>query len=247
MSTARMNLFWLIMFGAMLPLSVVVATKLAGRSFERVRFQSQTIRVKGYAEKGIASDLAVWRATIAVPTDDIASGYLQLDDDRSTVKAFLAANGFETNMVTFSPVEITTNYQRNDKGQRTNEVDSYTLKQAFSLSSNDVIRIATLAQDAGSLLGEGIEIRSDRPEYLFTKLNDLKLDMLAEATSNGVDRAHRLITGSGNTLGSLRSASQGVFQITSEHSTEVSSYGINNTSSIRKTIKAVVTLEYGIE
>lgn len=71
--------------------------------------------------------------------------------------------------------------------------------------------------------------------------------MLEKATANGRERVVKLISASDASIGALRSASQGVFQITPINSTDVSSYGINDTSTINKAIKAVVTVQYEIE
>jgi len=129
----------------------------------------------------------------------------------------------------------------------TNAIEAYVLTQRLSIESGQVESVANAARDVSALIGQGIELQAEAPQYLYTALDDLKLELLAEATANGHERAVRLVTGSPNRVGSLRGASQGVFQITPAHSTEVSSTGVNDTSSLRKVTKAVVTLEYAIE
>ena len=89
--------------------------------------------------------------------------------------------------------------------------------------------------------GGGVELSCDSPRYLYTRLDDLKLAMIADATRNARERAELLVAGSPNTLGPLQSASQGVFQITPAFSNEVSGTGMNDTTSLHKVIKAVVT------
>ena len=73
------------------------------------------------------------------------------------------------------------------------------------------------------------------------------MELLAEATSDGYKRAHLMADNSGGKVGKLVEANQGIFQITEPDSTAVSSYGIYDTSTIEKEIKAVVTLKYLIE
>ncbi len=247
MSSSRLNLFWLIIFGLTLPVSVVISTQLARRSFERVRIRGQTITVKGYAERDITSDLATWSAKLVTREAELAGAYARLERDRTSLLEYLAGKGFEASSVALAPVDIDTLRRRDEKGNLTNAIESYVLSQRLSIESTQVQTIADAARDVSALIGQGVELQAELPRYLYTKLDDLKLELLAEATANGHERAVRLVTGSPNTVGSLRGASQGVFQITPAHSTEVSSTGINDTDSVRKVTKAVVTLEYAIE
>jgi uncharacterized protein len=78
------------------------------------------------------------------------------------------------------------------------------------------------------------------PMYFYTKIADLKIDMLALATKDARNRAGKIAENAGSKLGELKSAKMGVFQITPINSNEVSDYGINDTSSIEKEIMSVV-------
>lgn len=247
MSNARINLFWLIIFGATLPLGVVLSTHLARRSFEKVKLRGQTITVKGYAEQRITSDLAMWSARVSVDDPDRTTAYKNLERDRTLLLDYLEGNGFGADRVDFSPVGISSTRKLDEDGDRTNEIDFYTVSQRFSIESDDVARVSRLAKESSSLIARGVALDADSPRYLYTQLDAMKLEMIARATANARQRALRLVDGSGNGLGPLRSASQGVFQITPAYSTEVASYGYNDTSSIDKAIKAVVTVEYAIQ
>ncbi len=247
MTNARINLFWLIIFGVTLPLGVVLSTHLARRSFEKVKLRDQTIRVKGYAEQSIVSDRAQWSASISRRGVDRTAAYNQLQKDRAALLAFLTSHGFEPEVVHATPVGIYELIKRDAKGNRTNEIEYYTVSQRFTIESTDVQEVAAVANAAAALIAEGINLEADPPDYLYTKLNDLKLEMLARSTANARQRAEKLVSASSNTLGALRSASQGVFQITPAYSNEVSNSGFSDTSSIHKKIRAVVTLEYAIQ
>jgi hypothetical protein len=85
------------------------------------------------------------------------------------------------------------------------------------------------------------------PNYFYTKLDELKIEMLATATENAKQRAENMAKASGNRIGFMRSARMGVFQITSPNSTDVSDSGINDTSSIEKKVTAVVSVTFSIE
>ncbi|MHB1156013.1 MAG: SIMPL domain-containing protein [Phycisphaerales bacterium] len=246
MSTARIHLFWLIIFTCTLPLGVVFSTHLARKSFEKVKLRDQTITVKGYAEQPITSDLATWTAGIVTRNADRTAAYQQLEQQRTQLLAYLNQRGFAEQTVRFQPVDIEAQYKRGEKGERTNTIELYEVSQSFTIQSDKVQLIAATARDASELIGRGIELQAGSPRYLYTQLGDMKLEMIGKATTNAHERAGRLLTGSGNALGDLKSASQGVFQITPAYSTEVSGDGENDTSSIDKVIKAVVTVEYAI-
>ena len=85
------------------------------------------------------------------------------------------------------------------------------------------------------------------PSYLFSKLEDLKLDLLAKATANAKARAETLAAAGNAKLGSIMSASQGVFQINQPLSTETSSYGMYDTETIEKDVRCVVNVEFAVE
>lgn len=246
MSTARINLFWLIIFTLTLPIAVVLSTNLARKSFERVKMDGQTVTVKGYAELPITSDHAEWSTRIVERDADLTKAYTNLENKRERLLDYLNQHGFPTSQVTLGPVDISELRTRDAKGNYTNNIEYFVLRQRFSIASNDVQRIAGAARGAGDLIRDGINLDSSSPSYLYTKLDEKKLEMLEQATANARERAQLLVGGSGTTLGPMRSASQGVFQITSAFSNEVSSGGYNDTSSLEKVVKAVVTVEYNI-
>ncbi len=235
------------LLGLCLAIGMIVSSWIGARTVERIKVRDQTIEVKGYAEKLITSDLALWSATITTRSTNLVDAYAAIERDAAKVMAFLAEKGFPEDHVAVSPVAVGQQYRLTEKGQETNEIERYVLRQTFSLQSNDVNLIAATARDASTLLREGVEIDSHAPQYLFTRLEDMKLEMIGAATANARERIKRLLEGSGVGVGRLRSASQGVFQITPAHSTEVSNYGRNDTTTIEKSIKAVVTIEYEIE
>ena len=88
---------------------------------------------------------------------------------------------------------------------------------------------------------------SSAPEYFYTKLDELKIEMLAKATENAKQRAESMTKATGNKIGFMRSAKMGVFQITPVTSTDVSDWGVNDTTSLYKKVMAVVTVSFAIE
>lgn len=242
----RQQWLGLFLLGAALALGLVSAALVGAHALTRIKLSHQTIEVKGYAEKRVTSDWAVWMATFSVRTPALADGYRTLSEQRTRVLAFLESQGLSAKGVAMAAVDVVTEHRRDEKGEETDEVTGYRLTQGLSVSTGDVLLVEQVSRESSALLGEGIEFQSDAPAYDCTKLDDLKLAMLGEATRNARQRAETLTSGSGGRVGALASASQGVFQITPVHSTEVSDYGKYDTSTIEKAVKAVVTVEYSL-
>lgn len=247
MSPARTNLLLLVLFGVTLPLSVVVSTNLARKSFEKVKLRDQTINVKGYAERRITSDHATWNGTIEAQDADLKQAYVRVESGRAKLVDAMTSVGVKPDMLKASATNYQTLFRRDEKGNATNQIEGYRVSQAFTFETGNVSLAEKASQAAGELIRDGVEIASAAPQFRYTKMDEMKLQMLGEASANARARAEMLIGQGAGHLGSLKSASQGVFQITSPNSTEVSDAGENDTQSVDKVIKAVVTLEFGIE
>ena len=152
----------------------------------------------------------------------------------------------EEDMV-FSSIDTNPIYEVNYNGQYTNNIIAYRLYQRVQVSSADVDKLSRIAREATELINEGIEFQSFPPQYYYSKIADLKVSMLGEATKDAKNRAEQISQNTGSSIGALKSAKMGVFQITPLYSTEVSDYGINDTSSLEKEITAVVTCTFEIK
>ncbi len=233
--------------GFMLALGLVLASMIISGTIKKIKLTDQKISVKGYAEKQIKSDLGIWSGEFSVFSTDMVSAYTKLEADLGKVVKYLESKGIKKESITISSVITNRQYKVNDQGNPTNELIGFTLSQTISVTLGNVQLITTVANESTELIKQGIEFISYAPQYYYTKINDLKIEMLGEAAKDARIRADQLAKNSGSEVASLVSASQGVFQITPKNSTEVTDTGMFDTSSIEKTIKAVITLEYSIE
>ena len=131
-----------------------------------------------------------------------------------------------------------------DNGMPSNIVEGYRLTQSVEIKSQDVNKIEDISRASTELINQDVQFQSQPPRYFYTKLNDLKISMLAEASKDARRRAEMLVENSGSKISGLRSSKMGVFQITAPFSNEVSDYGINDTSSKEKEITSVVNAEF---
>ena len=229
-----------------LGIALILMACIASRSFYAVKSLSNTISVTGSAQQVITSDVAKWNVMLT-RTVDIAAlqeGSNQIADDLAALKAFLKKNGVEDTAIKIAPVNVNT---LSGKNNDYSTPSSYQLMQTVEVTGKDVEKLTKIAQDSSSLLAQGTMVSTMSLEYFYSKLADLKVQMLAEATKNAQERARNIAESAGANLGPIRSADMGVMQVTAENSIDVSDYGVFDTSSIRKQITAVVRATFAVE
>lgn len=233
-----------------LAVALVLASMVIGWSITRVKNQEQTVTVTGSARKRIKSDLVVWKAAVAYQAPQLSEAYQALSSGVPKVKAYLVSKGIPAEQITISSITTTTlqSKARNEEGEEmaTGEITGYSLKQELEVRSTDVDKIARVARESTELINQGILLESMPPEYLYTKLGDLKIEMLGEAAKDAKVRAEQIATSTGSRIGDVRSAKMGVMQITAADSNEVSDYGMNDTTSVDKDITAVVNVSFSV-
>jgi uncharacterized protein len=232
--------------GVALAAGLIVAAALVARSLERIKLAGDRITVKGYAEEQVVSDAGLWRGTVTVRAADLQAGYRQLEADTERVKKLLESVAGPGAAVSVAPVTSRPQYEIGPGGAQTGRIVGYELDRSFELTSPDVALIGRVAAGASALISDGISMNSWPPQYFFSDLNAVKVRLIGAATRDAQARAEQFASGSGVTVGTLRSASQGVFQITRPNSTETADYGSYDTSTVEKVVKAVVTVEYSV-
>ncbi len=116
--------------------------------------------------------------------------------------------------------------------------------QGFYIESKDVSKVTQLAQEASEILSAGVELIAESPDYYLTNIESEKIALLGLAIENAKARAEEIAKRTQSKITGLKSASQGVFQVTEKNSMEVSDYGLFDTKSLEKTIKCVVSTEF---
>lgn len=238
----------IIILGVCIAAATIVSSIILSQGFLKItKFVREQINVTGSAQKDIKSDLIVWRGSFSRRKPALSDGYKALKEDLNKVRAYLAAKGVKDNEIIVSQIATETIYKKNEKGNNTNTVEAYDLSQYVEVKSKDVDRITQVSRESTELIDQGVEFFSGMPEYFYTKLDELKIEMLAKATENAKLRAENMVKATGNKIGFIRSARMGVFQITPITSTEVSDWGVNDTSSLEKKVTAVVSASFAIE
>jgi hypothetical protein len=143
------------------------------------------------------------------------------------------------------------NFKLTAQGMQTRDIDSYEVNQTVSITSSDIEKIKELSLKVSELIGKGISLRTNVPQYFLNrdKLEKAKVELLANATASAKQRADQFATNSGTRIGRLVSARQGVFQIAGDNPSDTSADNNNNfsqydTMSVNKVLKLAVTLSY---
>ena len=252
MGESRPQLFGMLA-GLFLAAGLVLSSILGTTAWVKIK-NSQYISVKGSARKNIKSDLAVWSATFSVEAPTLLEAQRKLKDDRGKVDKFLNDTGMTNHFFNAISIEELTaifeNQVTNSEHAGWKMVSSqqktigYKLKQAVEARSTDVDRASQLDSDSTALVEEGVMLTTDAPKFIYTQASEAKIEMLAEATKDARARAEQ-IAGQGNRqLAGLHDADMGVFQITPLHSSDTSGEGLNDATSLEKTITAVVTATF---
>jgi uncharacterized protein len=246
----RLN-FSSLLAAAVLALAAVACTVLlarAGVQAFRIKHAEQRIVVTGSATRRIKSDFAVWRAVVKSQAPEMAQAYKKLSVDVPALAAFVKSRGVDPKDIKISAASIQELHPRDREGREMVETTvAYVTEQGVEVSSADIEKVEKVSREATELIDRGIFIHSESPLYIYTKLAELKIQMLAEASKDARTRAEQIATNAKSRLSSLINARMGVMQINPAYSTEVSAEGNNDKTSLEKDVLAVVTATFGVE
>ena len=228
--------------------AVVLSAIVLGNAWN-YRYRSQeTISVTGLATKDFASDLIVWDGSYSRKSMDLKDAYAQLKSDETNIRKYLSGKGIDEKEVVLSAISIDKDFESiyDSQGQQTGQrFTGYNLTQTVTIQSSDIDKVENVSREVTELIQQGIEFNSSSPSYFYTKLADLKLDLLAKAAEDARKRAETIAKNSGSAVGDLKKSNMGVFQITARNSNEDYSYGgAFNTDARYKTASITIRAEF---
>ena len=210
-----------------------------------------TVAVTGLGETTFTSDMIVWKGRIEVENYDKLAGYQQIEKNQKKVAQYLRENGVSDDEVKFSFISTDKLFNSiyNDNGNYVgSRFAGYQFWQTFTVTSFNVDKIERISREISSLISQNIDIDSYTPDYYYTKLDDLKLELIEKASSDAYARAKNIVNNAGGRLGKASNARLGVFQITDPTGDEDYSYGGSfNTSSKEKKARITVRMEYKLK
>ncbi len=230
--------------GLFLAAGLVFSSMLGTKAWVKIK-NSQFITSKGSTRKNVTSDLVVWKGSFTTEAPTLLEAQHKLKDDAARVGQFLGGDGI-TNPV-FQPIaieEIMASVSNETNGETISRQRTvgYKLTQKVRVESADVGRVAQL--DTTPLVEQGVLFTTEPPQFLYTKVAEEKIEMLADATKDARARAEQIAMQGSRSIANLHDAEMGVFQITPLHESDTSGEGESDTSSLDKTITAVVTATF---
>jgi hypothetical protein len=225
--------------------ALVVSALVWGAFFRSARVTNNTLSVTGSAKQTVTSDLA--KVTIAVektvPQSQLGIGYSQMARDINAVKAHLTTQGADASKIVVTAVM--TNREWDNNNQFSND-PRYSLRQTVEYQSSNVEQVTKLSQSVTALSNQGIVVSIESVQYFYSKLADVRVELLGDAVADATARARRIAESAGRHIGPIQSASSGVVQVLPVNSVEISDYGAYDTSHIEKEITVTVKAAFGV-
>jgi hypothetical protein len=241
-------------------ISIIITALILGTAFKNRNENLDTISVVGLGTTDFVSDEILWSGSYATKSFDIKEAYNKMISDQKIVSDFFLSKGFKKEEFTFGAVQFNKRFREvrienpeNVYQTKYEQVfDGYEATQTITFSAKkntDLMkRIEEVSSKTSELINSGIELTSNSIQYTYSNLPNLKHSLIEKASKDASERAQKIVKTADGSLGKLKSASMGVFQITGQGSTEEDSYGGNfDTYSKNKTARITVRLEYELD
>ena len=224
-------------------LGLAVAGMFVGGGISKGRTADRFVTVRGVSEREAKADLALWPIRFVAADNDLARAQIRITESADKVRAFLTKNGIDAARVEVSQYNVV-DTQANQYGSR-DTASRFIIQQTIMVRSNTPDVVFEASQKVSELVNGGVILNSSEgggggPTYLFTKLNDIKPPMIAEATASARQSAEQFAKDSGSALGSIRQATQGYFSILPRDQAP----GIEEAHQRQKIVRVVTTVEY---
>ena len=234
--------------GVCLLLGLVVGGWVLGSEIKDIKLADRYVTVKGLVERTVKSDMAIWPVRFKETGNDLPQVFAKSQSDKDGVLKFFAAQGVTPKEISVGQIRVTdklaNEYSGNNTGPR------YIVEQTVTVQSGEVDKIAKAGEKTADLVKAGIVVGGSEGQggikYKFNGLNALKPDMITEATRNARSSADRFAADSGSQVGSIKSASQGVFSISAADSISTGDEGGGDSgdASMMKKVRVVATVDY---
>lgn len=246
----------IVAFGVLISFAWVISSFVLANGLASINTHN-AISVTGTAERMVTSDAGKWNFMLARQATPEAYGYTakQLKDAQVVVVKYLTSHGVDEKMITISPLTSTVVCQSQNQvmydgagRQQCSGSFVYSLAQTIIVESDNVKMIKDLSLDAPNALSLlGVQVQTVSVDFFYTKLASIRAELLEEASKNAKERANAIAKSTGNKIGGVKDASQGVFQVTQKNSTDVSDYGSYDTSTVDKKITAIVRASFEVK
>ena len=222
---------------AILALGVAAGGALVGKGVENARIGDRSVTVRGLAERQVKADLGVLALKFAAAGDDLSVVQADVAGDLASVRRYLNQQGYAASEIDLGRFEVTDQYARE---YQAGEVRArYRVAQTVIVRTPDVDRVQATTRSLDALVRQGVVLQDyNGPSYIFTKLNTVRPQMIAEATASARSGAVQFAKDAQSALGGIASATQGSFEILGRDD-----FG-DEASQVFKRVRVVTTITY---
>ena len=225
----------------LIAVGIALAGWFVGNGFVRARASDRHVTVKGIAERKVQADVAFWPISLSAADNDLRLAQARINGQIEQIKAFLVRQGLDTSGFEVQSPNVSdafTNLYRDPSKPMTR----YVVQQTLMVYSEKPQSVAAASRQVGELVSAGMVLSGQGPIYLFTRLNDIKPEMIAEATKRAREAAEQFARDSGGRLEGIRQANQGVFEIQPRDPIP----GASEENQLNKTVRVVTTVQYAL-
>ncbi|HEY7750491.1 MAG TPA: SIMPL domain-containing protein [Aestuariivirgaceae bacterium] len=205
-----------IVAAGVLAIGVAAGGFLAGEALIKSRLGFRTVTVKGLSEREVKADLGFWPIRFVANGPTLEDARRTLEASQGAVRSYLAQQGFPAEEYQVQNITVEDRFSGYN-AQQTPPEFRFVLTEDMLVRSGDVQKLANASRSMGELLKAGVVFSSDSynagPSYIFTKISDLKGEMLTEATQRAREAAEKFAEESGAKVGVIQSANQGIFEV----------------------------------
>ncbi|MGV3509095.1 MAG: SIMPL domain-containing protein [Sphingobacteriaceae bacterium] len=247
----------LLIISAITILGIILSAWLIGRSLQRFKIDDRYISVKGFSEREVKADLVIWTLKVGVGSNDLQEGSAAMEAAKMKVREFLRKNGISASEITEKDLTVQDRQANAYESPNSNYTFRYIIRETIEVRSQKVDLVQQVSRKTGELLNAGVALNTEEwngsgLKFIFTKLNEIKPDMLTEAIKNAKNAAVQFTRESDTNLGTLRKASQGLFSIQdrdeflSSQNESGNAYALGK-SDLFKTVRVVISVEYTVD
>lgn len=220
---------------AIVSIGVMVGGYTLGDGIRRAQHADRSVTVRGLAERDVTADLATWTISYSATATDLSSAQSSVDRDTAQIRAFFKELGFPADALQPTGVNVS---QYKDQG-----VANFTVRQRVTLRTNDIQRAESAVRRQFELVKRGVILEEGSGmSYTFTRLNDIKPEMVAEATKDARASAEQFAKDSGASVGTIKNATQGYFSIDARDGDSGGGWGVSDTP--YKKVRVVTTVNF---
>ncbi len=204
-----------IIAGGLIGLGVASGGFLAGESLVKSRLGFRTVTVKGLSEREVKANIGFWPVRFVATGASLEDARAALETSEKAVKSFLSGHGFTEQDMQVQNIQVEDRAGYNNQGLPPEL--RFVLTEDLLVRSSEVEKLSNASRMIGDLLKSGVVFSSDAynagPSFIFTNVNDLKGEMLTEATKRAREAADKFAQESGARVGDIQSANQGIIEI----------------------------------